>query len=234
MSGGHACVIGARAGSVRLPGKNKLPLAGKPLWAWTVEAALEAGIYQAVVFTTDDEEIIAGLAAYPGVRVHRRPPGLAGPRVVFWEVVVRLLADYPRELGGARALTVLSPCHPFRRADHLRRARELFEAGGCDAVASVTPFPLSPALAVRVEDGLVRREGEGPVRSGDHPLLHYPNGCVSLAATGHLRRRGTLWGGRTAALEMAWPECLDIDYPADYRLAQRLAGLPGLLAAEAA
>ena len=72
-------VIPARGGSKRLPRKNVLPLAGKPLICWTIEVALEAGLDARVLVTSDDEEILAVARQYEskGVIVLKRADELA-------------------------------------------------------------------------------------------------------------------------------------------------------------
>ncbi len=69
-------VIPARGGSLRLPGKNTLPIAGKPLIAYSIEMALRAACLDALVVSTDDGAIAATASAY-GARVVARPPALA-------------------------------------------------------------------------------------------------------------------------------------------------------------
>ena len=216
-------VIGARAGSKRLPGKNRQEVGGKPLYVRAVEAALDSGVVDHLVLSTDDEEIMTAAQEIPGLKLTRRPPKLADGRTPMWRVLEELLPREEEEHGPFGSLIMLSPCHPFRTAKHVREAFEIFVSTRAESLVSLTPFPAPPGLALRIEDGWVRRDWKGLVRSDEHPTAYYPNGAVIIMRLEALRHYGHCYTKHAAAYELPWPYCLDIDETADLELARRLA-----------
>lgn len=107
-------VIPARGGSKGLPRKNVLPLAGKPLVAWSVEHALEAKVCDAVVVSTDDDEI-ERIASATGAEVVRRPAELAADDARVEQAVKHALEAYERRVGKTFDIVVyLQPTDVFR------------------------------------------------------------------------------------------------------------------------
>lgn len=222
---GCLCLIGARKGSQRLPGKNKAHLQGRPLYAWTIKAALETGLFSAIIFSTDDDEIIEGLKDYPQLVADARPKELADPQVSMWEVGEYLLDRYPAASKAAESVCFLTPCHPFRTADHIRRAYQLYTDSAAAALVSLTEFPSPPSLSLELADGYLRKDWEGLVRQAEHPLRYYPNGAIIIIKQVHFRVHQSPYSAKTIGFEMDWPDCLDIDRPKDLELARRLAPL---------
>lgn len=223
----NVCVIGGRKGSKRLPGKNKLDLAGKPLYRWALDAALESQVFDNIVISTDDPDILAELAGLEGVVLDRRPPELADDQTPIWETIAYLSEFYTGVFTPGASVTLITPCHPLRTAIHLREALKLFHDSGALSLVSVTPFPCPPALAVEVDQGRVRRAWSGPARKGEHGQAFYPNGAIYIMDLGHFLTTREIYSENTVAYQMAWPDGLDIDEPKDLELAQRLAGCPG-------
>lgn len=206
-----------------MPGKNRQPVAGVPLYERALSGALDAGVFAPVIFSTDDEEIQAALAQREGVLLDRRPAHLAEADVGMWDVLAHVLKTYAAELEDVDAVCCITPCHPFRSAALLREACAAYYASGGTSLVGVTPFPCAPALALRVENGLVQRNWEGLARSGDHPQAYYPNGLLSIIALKSFKDVGHAYTEKTAPFITAWPESLDIDEPEDLELANRLA-----------
>src|SRR5437868_15288460 len=104
------CAIPARGGSKRLARKNLLPLAGKPMLAYSIEAARESGLFGEIFVCTDDDEI-AGIA---------RRHGAADPFLLLPELSGDLISSHapfahlPRELGNHDSVICLQPCSPLR------------------------------------------------------------------------------------------------------------------------
>jgi CMP-N-acetylneuraminic acid synthetase len=216
-------LIPARGGSKGIPRKNLAPLAGKPLLAWTVEAALAARAPLRVVVSTDDGEI-ATVAAALGAGVLVRPAELAADDAPMLDVVLHA-AD---ALGDAEALVVLQPTSPLRRAEHVDAAVALLEETGADGVVSVVEVPHNyrPGKLLSVQDGRVRALGDEPLHR-DLPALYARNGPAVLALRiDGLAERG-LYGGDVRAYVMDAADSVDVDSPFDLRLAELLLGPEG-------
>src|SRR3954469_15992234 len=131
-------LIPARAGSRRVPGKNIRPLAGHPLIAYTIAGATEAGIFDAVIVSTDSEEI-AAIARHYGAEVPGlRPAEMAGattPDIDWVRWPLELLADDAREFD---LFSILRPTSPFRRGTAIRQAwDQLLAVEGADSIRAV-------------------------------------------------------------------------------------------------
>jgi CMP-N-acetylneuraminic acid synthetase len=113
-------VIPARGGSKGLPRKNILPLAGKPLIAYSIEAALASKLITRVVVSTDDQEIAEISRAYGAEVPFMRPAELAGDRAKVVDAINHTLRGLEgREGYKPRVLATLYPTHPFRTPEML-------------------------------------------------------------------------------------------------------------------
>lgn len=113
------CIIPARAGSKRLPGKNMAVLGGKPLLAWAIDTALRAGIFEEVVVSSDDPKALLLAESTDGVIASERPAELCGDNVraeVVFQYEVSQLADKPD------IVCMSMPTAPFTGADSLMNA----------------------------------------------------------------------------------------------------------------
>ncbi len=217
------CIIGARQDSQRLPGKNKALLANQPLFVWTVEAAVDSGLFGVIIFSTDDEEILESLHDHPEVLADPRPKDLADARASMWDVGAYVIKKHAAVLQEAEAVCFLTPCHPFRNKDHLRQAHQRYQTSKAQALLSVTEFPSPPALALDLTNGRLRRDWSGLVRQAEHHKKYYPNGAITIIDRAYFEACQTPYSDATVGFEMDWPDCLDIDEPKDLALAIKLA-----------
>jgi CMP-N,N'-diacetyllegionaminic acid synthase len=210
-------LIPARGGSKGIPRKNLVPLAGKPMLLWTVEAALAAGTLARVVVSTDDEEI----AATAGCEVLQRPDELAGDETPMLDVVLHAVA----ELGPVDAVCLLQPTSPLRRAEHVDGAVRLFQETGADGVVSVVAVPHAflPESLMRVVDGsAIPLDSDPPTRRQDKLALYARNGpAVLVVRSAGLAERG-LYGGDLRPFVMAPEDSVDVDGSLDLILAEAL------------
>lgn len=218
------CIIGARAGSLRLPGKNKKSINGKPLYCITVENAVRSGIFSEIIFSTDDKDILEGLSAYEKITADKRPPQLAGSKVVMWDVGIYLLEKYAKRLKNTKDICFLTPCHPFRRHGHIREAYVLYKSSNATSLISVTELPSPPEFSIEMIDGKIKKDWDGPVRKGDRKKLYYPNGAITFVKKDYFLNKKDIYAQDTAGYLLSWPYSLDIDYAEDLELAKKLAG----------
>lgn len=131
-------LIPARAGSKRIPGKNIRVLGGHPLIAYTISAARESGVFQAVVVSTD-EPAIAEIARHYGAEApFLRPDEMAQDLSPDIEWVEHALGRLATEGRGFDAFSLLRPTSPFRQAATIRRAFDRFIADpGADSLRAV-------------------------------------------------------------------------------------------------
>lgn len=223
-------VVPARGGSKRLPRKNVLPLAGKPLIAWTLDAARASGVLDDLVVSTDDPEI-AEAARQAGAAVPwLRPPELATDTATSQTVLRHALEWHLRERGPVSAVVLLQPTSPFRSAASIRGAIAAYRAqpaGAPQAVVSVSPASQPPHWCFGIEGGEMHPflgwEGLRK-RSQDLPPAYALNGAVYVIPSAQLMDGGPLLrpGMRPFVMSDA-REAMDIDTEDDWLAAQALA-----------
>lgn len=222
-------IITARGGSKRVPGKNIRPLAGKPLIAWTIAAALQSRRLRRVIVSTDDERI-AAVARDAGAEVpFLRPPELAGDHSSHHDVIAHALDWLEGDEGRAPGLLcLLQPTSPLRSAADIDDTIALMSDGSIDCAISVARMPVHPAYAYRLmPDGTAEpflKRPEGYMRSQDLEELYYVNGAVYVLRPSTFRTRTVVVSERPAVHVMPARRSLDIDDEDDFALAEALMG----------
>jgi len=176
-------IIPARAGSRRMVGKNTRPLAGKPMIAWTLEAAQGSGVLDRIVVSSDDPAVLELAAAMGCPAPFVRPAALSGPEASVIDAVEHALD----QVGGLWDYVVLlQPTSPLRQASDIDAAVALAEESGAPAVISVSPLSKPAGFHVRVQpDGRI----EAP--PADLSQICVVNGAVYVARPERLFRDRT-------------------------------------------
>ncbi len=148
-------VITARGGSKSIPRKNIKELCGKPLIAYTIEAAQQSGVFDRVILSTDDEEIAAVARSYGAEVPFMRPAELAQdttPHLPVMQHAVTWLREH--ENYEPDYVAILQPTAPLRQAFHLQEAVELLKKTGADSVVSMVEIPgdANPYWAVKIDE----------------------------------------------------------------------------------
>jgi CMP-N,N'-diacetyllegionaminic acid synthase len=218
-------LIPARGGSKGIPGKNIVPCAGKPLLAYTAEAALAAKCLDRVVLSTDDPGI-ATVGRECGLEVpFLRPAALATDKANSLSVIVHAL-DWLESQGGlVDAIVLLQPTSPLRTAHHIREAVRLFKTQTPDALVSVVEVPhqYHPNALMRLEqDALVPvvPASEMILRRQDVLPLYARNGPAILILSANQIRSGSFYSGVTAPYVMSQRDSIDIDTTEDLAVAE--------------
>jgi CMP-N,N'-diacetyllegionaminic acid synthase len=221
-------LVPAREGSTRVSGKNVRHLAGHPLIAYSIAAAREAGVFEAVVVSTDGARI-AEIARHYGAEVPAlRPPDLAGPTspdIAWIEHLLGLLPAY-------EAFAIVRPTSPFRGAATIRRAwRRFLELGQrIDSIRAVEPCRQHPGKmwVVHGDDlmtPLLPQPEELPFHSRQYaalPPVHVQNSSLEIAWSRVATEDHTIAGRRVAPFFTDGLEGFSIDYPDDLELAERM------------
>jgi CMP-N-acetylneuraminic acid synthetase len=212
-------LISARGGSKGIPRKNVLPIAGKPLIAWTIEAALAAKTLDRVVVTTDSPEI-AEIATAHGAEVpFLRPADLALDETPGIEPVLHALDLLP-DFG---AVVLLQPTSPLRNASDIDAAVALADGGGGVNVVGVTEaahagwtFSTDGAGMLDIDAATLA------TRRQELPKQFTINGAVYVAQTDRLRAHRSFVTVGTLGYLMPAERSVDIDTPLDWRIAEML------------
>lgn len=204
-------VIPARGGSKGLPGKNIIEFHGKPLICWTVEAALDSRCFDAVLVSTDSQEI-ADIAVASGASVPwLRPPHLSTDEATTMDAVVHALDQSP-----ADTVVVLQPTSPLRTAEDIRICVEMHRETG-KPVVSVTEA--KPWIFVKAGDS-VKPAFDFAARRQDADYVS-PNGAIYVFSADYARS-GRQWWLDAMPYLMPTARSIDIDTPTDLVIARAL------------
>ena len=211
-------LIPARGGSKGIPRKNLASVAGRPLLAWTVDAARASRTVTRTVVSTENEEI-AEAARSLGAEVLARPPELAADDTPMQPVIAHALDELATDV-----LVLLQPTSPLRRAEHVDEAVELLVGSGADSVVSVVEVPhrYRPGSLMALDgERLVRLADDHAATRQEKPLVYARNGPAVLALRPE-RIGADLYGGDCRPYVMGMRESIDVDEPFDLELAELL------------
>lgn len=219
------CTIPARGGSKRLPRKNVLELAGKPLIAYSIEAALEARLFDQVYVCTEDAEI-ARVATQFGASVPELVPGELCGDLVASHIPCQYVASRLPANGQIDSLMCLQPSSPLRSAQDIREAVEKFSGGQFDFVVSVTPVdPHDFHWAVVPGEGMYWRMFFGTQYLKERPLLppvYRPNGSIKVAKLSALAATGNFFGERLGVIETPVERSVHVAMEFDLKLCETI------------
>ncbi len=216
-------IIPARGGSKGIPLKNIRKLAGKPLVAHTIEAALESKTLDRVIVSTDHEEI-ARISRDHGAEVpFVRPADISED--VPTELVLRHAVEFLEKTEGYRAdiLVVLQPTSPLRSAVHIDDTVNRLIETNADSAATVCEVESHPEWMLRIVDGRVEPlvgEEIRLVARQELPVLYETNGAVYVCTRALIMNEGKMVGGHIEVVIMDKERSVDIDTPWDFAVAE--------------
>lgn len=207
-------LVPMRHHSVRVPGKNYRPLAGKPLFQHIIATLTQVPEISAIVVDSDSPDIIAGLRQdFPQVEVIRRPEHLTADTVPMNEILMHDTALYPADFYLQTHST-----NPLLQAETISRAARQFLANypAYDSLFSVT------RMQTRFWDGLARPLNHNPailLRTQDLPPVYEENSCIYIFNRPTLEQRRNRIGERPYLFEIDPSEAWDIDEELDFLVA---------------
>ena len=215
-------IITARGGSKRIPRKNIKPFLGKPIIEYSIEAAIQSGIFDEVMVSTDDKEI-AEVAKKAGAKVpFLRSAETSNDYAKTADVIEEVIMQY-RKLGQEfDEICCIYPTAPFITPKTLRQAMETLETTGADSVLPVVRFSFPPQRCV-VMDGefLTPKWPECmPMRSQDlEPMYHDCGQFYCMNTKRFLEERNVIMQ-KTAPFIQAEERVQDIDTEEDWKIAE--------------
>lgn len=220
-------IIPARGGSKGVPGKNIADFGGKPMIAWTIEAARVAELIDRIWVSTDDQEI-ADCAEKYGVQVPwLRPDELATDAAPVILALVNAVEQLKEKEGYLPDyVLLLQPNVPFRTAEDMDNVIKMALDKDADSVVSVCEAQVHPYLSKKInEQGLLENFIEIPVSElqmnrQNLPEAYELNGALYLAKTELLLAQKSFYGDKTFAYIMPAERSIDIDTPWDMYLAR--------------
>jgi len=215
-------VIPARGGSRAIPGKNIVPVAGKPMLLYTIQAALESGVSTNVVVSTDSGPI-AELALSAGAQVIERPAELATDTASTEGALLHALDQMSERGDHAEFLLTLQPTSPLRKASTIvafvRRYAEIRDR--YDAMLSLTE-DRSFKWLMDEEGGVVPLLAEAPRRREARTPLYTEDSALYITQVEALRRTGFILGHSAAGYVMNPLETIDVNELTDLELVEAI------------
>lgn len=219
-------VIPARGGSKGIPGKNIKPLAGRPLIAYSIDAARQVANDTADICVSTDDPRIAAVAEAEGIKVpFLRPAELATDSCGTYEVLIHALDFYRSKGKGYDTLVLLQPTSPLRTADDVRAALSLYTPD-IDMVVSVKEAATNPYYNAYEadDDGFLHiSKGDGHyTRRQDAPPVWEYNGAVYVINVASLRKQKLGEFKRRRCYVMDASRSVDLDTPLDWAIAEAI------------
>ncbi|MCI4662933.1 MAG: acylneuraminate cytidylyltransferase family protein [Neomegalonema sp.] len=218
-------LIPARGGSKGIPGKNIADLGGKPLIAWSIEAARATPEIEGVYVSTDDPQIALVAERY-GATVLARPAELATDQALPADAI-RYHIEHLRASGEEAAYMVyLEPTAPFRIPDDISACIARLRSGSCQSVATFSPAEQNPERAWRIVEGVPQNyiPGADPWQPRQAlPEAHFLNGLVyGFVIDDFPANSSSVLFGTIGAVEVDARRVVDIDTPVDLQFANFL------------
>jgi CMP-N-acetylneuraminic acid synthetase len=217
-------VIPARGGSKRLPRKNIMDFHGKPMIAWTIQAAAESGLFDRTLVSTDDPAI-ADVARAFGAEVPFLREGFADDQSPVSLATLNAVDQLAAELGESYdVVTQLMANCPIRDRACIKSAVSYFDQRGASSVISCFKFGwMNPWWASRLDADNrptpVFAEA-ATARSQDLPPLYCPTGAIWIARVDALRLARSFYTADRVFYPISWEDAVDIDDMEDFHMAE--------------
>lgn len=217
----NIAIIPARGGSKRIPRKNIKPFMGKPIIAYSIEAALQSGLFDEVMVSTDDEEIAETAHRYgakvPFMRSTETSNDYAGTADVIIEVLT-MYKEWSREFD---TICCIYSTAPFVTSNRLTEAY-LKLTDEIDSVFTCVAYSYPVQRSLHLVDGKISmvHPEYAASRSQDLELIYHDAGQFYISKVSSFIQERTFWGKNTAGLILSELEVQDLDTPTDWTLAE--------------
>lgn len=221
----RVAIIPARGGSKRIPKKNIIDFLGKPMIAYTIEAAIESNCFDDIIVSTDDSEI-AEISVQYGAKVPFLREQYADDHSTISQATIHTLQKLSTELSKNYEIVVqlMANC-PIRNSEDIVRASSYFDDNVHDFQISAFKFGwMNPWWAHKLEDNFTAT----PIfddeirnrRSQDQPDLYCPTGAIWIADSNKLIGSGTFYGDLHRFYPIDWKKAVDVDNYDDLEFAK--------------
>ena len=222
----NLAIIPARSGSKGLKDKNIKNLAGKPLLAYAINAAIDSGLYDTVHVSTDSE-IYADIAEKNGADVpFLRNAETATDTSSTWDAVKYVLQEYEKQGKTFDVITVLQPTSPLRTSRDLKNAYSFFCEKKANMISAVCEMEHSPLWSNTLPDDLSMSSFEDDevalLPRQSLPIYYRENGAIYIIKKEHLFTEKNIYKKGCYAFIMDRLHSVDIDSELDFILAESI------------
>lgn len=217
-----AAIITARGGSKRIPRKNIREFCGLPILAYSVKAAVESGLFDTVMVSTDDREIAEIALKYGAEVPFLRSEKTSGDYATTNDVLLEVLEEYEKRGQSFDMACCLYPTAPFVTAEKLKNAAAKFKESSADTLIPVVAFSYPPQRAMVIQDGrlVFARPEYLDSRSQDLTPHYHDVGQFILFRVEAFQRNRKLMLGNILPFEIPETEVQDIDNETDWKIAE--------------
>lgn len=216
------CVIPARGGSKRLPRKNVVDFFGKPMIAYSIEAAKASRRFERVVVSSEDAETLEIARKYGADPVERKS-ALASDSARISEVLLDFLDQEEKAGRKHDIIGCLLAAAPLRRAEDVAAVIDLIKPGMCDFAMAVTEYDLPPHQALKLEaDGALKPMWPNLVDLRDEQVgkLVVDNGSTYAATVDAFRKQRNFYGSPLRGHIMPRERSVDLNSSVDLEIAK--------------
>ncbi len=221
----NVVIIPARAGSKRIPLKNSRNFCGKPMIAWSIEAAKKSGLFDRILVSTDSNEIGSIARQYGADYSFQRPSELSGDYVHTGPVVLHAIDWLESNQVSPDFVCCLYATAPFVTPTDLLTGYEKIAGGKYEKVLSATtlPYPFQRSFFLR-EDGSPQMffPENYHKRSQDLPVAWHDAGQFYWASPKKWRQPAKPFGSETGIVKIPRWRGLDIDTMEDWEMAEAM------------
>lgn len=218
----YVAIITARGGSKRIPKKNIKEFCGKPIIAYSIEAAIKSGMFTEIMVSTDSEEI-ANIAKQYGAKVpFMRSEKASDDFATTTDVISEVLSQYEKENICFDRVCCIYPTAPFVTAQRLQEANQILNDTNADSVFPVVQFSFPPQRCMEIENNnmFFTNKQYAFTRSQDlKPLYHDCGQFYFMNVPAFLSEKGLVLN-KTAPLILPETEVQDIDNLTDWEIAE--------------
>lgn len=215
-------IITARGGSKRIPRKNIKEFCGKPILAYSIEAALKSGLFDTVMVSTDDEEIAEIGKRYGAEVPFYRSEKTANDFATTNDVLLEVLEEYEKRGQHFDVACCIYPTAPFITAEKIKDATEKLMESDADTLIPVVSFSYPPQRAMVIENGRLVFKYPQYIDSRSQDLeKHYHDvGQFYVFHTEAFKVNKKLMLGNILPYEISEMEVQDIDTQTDWEIAE--------------
>lgn len=218
--GKRIAIITARGGSKRIPKKNIKDFCGKPIIAYSIEAAISSELFDEVMVSTDSEEIAEIAKKYGASVPFMRSAETSNDYATTNDVLMEVFNEYEKRGQEFDIAVCIYPTAPFVTADKLKRAIDMVEKDGADAVTPVVQFSFPPQRAFIIRDNALEYQypENASARSQDLEPIYHDCGQFYV-----MKPKNVMDGiiiKKTTPIVMPESEVQDIDTVEDWKIAE--------------
>ncbi len=212
-------IIVGRGGSKGVPRKNVRELAGKPLIAWSIEAASQSGVLDRTIVSTDDAEIADVARSHGGDVPFLRPSPMASDTAPIIDTIIHAVDNVAEQY---RYIVLLQATSPLRIAADIDGAIELCHQTGAPACISLVLAPKARWTIEMDSSGRLLLPADITKQRQELPDAYQPNGAVYVAELNWLRSQREFYGPGAVGYVMPAERSVDIDTELDFLLAEAI------------